>query len=140
MSKKAAAGNYENLELFTASLDTGSLLLRYWAATGLVILGKEAQEAKQDLLNALNDESPVVRIASLEALYNIGVVDLVVNQLIEELDNDNMMIRVQTLNVLELMGEDARPAFSKIREKVLPREQRSYDNRLMWRIVNNVSI
>ena len=46
--------------------------VRYWGATGLLMLGKKAAVAKEDLLTALNNKSANVVAVGAEALYNLG--------------------------------------------------------------------
>src|SRR3546814_16725885 len=45
--------------------------VRYWAATGCVVLGAEARPARGPLLALLEDPSVSVRIAAVEALYRL---------------------------------------------------------------------
>ena len=46
--------------------------IRYWGATGCLILGAEAMPAKKLLVDLLGDENPDVRITAAEALCNLG--------------------------------------------------------------------
>lgn len=46
--------------------------IRYWAATGCAILGKEATRAKNNLEALLYDSEPSVQVAAAEALYGLG--------------------------------------------------------------------
>ncbi|WP_020532090.1 sulfatase-like hydrolase/transferase [Flexithrix dorotheae] len=84
--------------------------VRYWGVTGCIILGDDAASAKDLLLQTLNDASENVAIASAEALYNLGEKDKAVQKLVEAVSYDNVMARVHALNILKIIGEDARPA------------------------------
>lgn len=90
-------------------------VVRYWAATGCTVLGDAARPAKDELLRLLRDEEISVRIAAAEALYKLGEKDEVISVLKNALTSDNTMARLQALNVLEDMGDDARPAADAIR-------------------------
>ncbi|MEO1051888.1 MAG: sulfatase-like hydrolase/transferase [Bacteroidota bacterium] len=139
LAKKAGAGDTSNVDHFIDLLQNGNEVERYWANIGLTVLGTKAESTKENLILALHDSSAVVGIATAEALYNLGIIDLAVERLIKALDNENLMVRVQALNVLELMDENARPALQKIEALIEPKEQREYDNRLMWRIVEKLN-
>lgn len=105
-------------------------VIRYWAATGCRILAEHAGSAKDKLQTLLDDEEVSVQIAAAEALYHLGAKQPAVNTLREALSDDNLMARVQALNVLETMDQDALPALQQVRE-LLPEEgeDRDYDTR-----------
>lgn len=79
--------------------------VRYWAATGCVILGREAMKAKRHLHIILADQESAVRIAAAEALYILGDKKESIRVLKRALRTDNLMARVQALNVLDLADE-----------------------------------
>jgi arylsulfatase A-like enzyme len=77
-----------------------------------------------------------VQIAAAEALYNLGQKDKALKTLKSALQHDNKMARVQALNVLEQMNEDARPAFDLIKSLTKDDLQdQDYDSRAASRIV-----
>lgn len=82
--------------------------VRYWAATGLLIL--KAKSGKAGLTSAVKDTEPAVRIAAAEALYQIGEKELAISTLTEALQVKNIAARVQALNALSNIGADAAPA------------------------------
>ncbi|NJN28266.1 MAG: sulfatase-like hydrolase/transferase [Cyclobacteriaceae bacterium] len=63
--------------------------VRYWGATGCLILADKAMEAKETLLQLLQDESPDVRITAAEALCHMGAKDQATPVLVAALDVDN---------------------------------------------------
>lgn len=75
--------------------------VRYWAATGCIILGQAAMRSKEFLNKLLTDRESSVRIAAAEALYILGEKKKALNILVNELEGSNLMARVQALNVLE---------------------------------------
>lgn len=89
-------------------------VIRYWAATGCTVLAKHAP-ARKALMKLLSDPEVSVRIASAEALYAQGVKEASIKTLHEALGSANIMARVQALNVLESMGEDALPVAPRIK-------------------------
>ncbi len=106
----ASTGDITNLNEFIIRLSDEEPAVRYWAATGCAILGKQAKPAQQVLEKHLDDPSASVAVASAEALYYLGETEKPLNTLTRVLENGNEMARVHTVNVLKLMGEDARPA------------------------------
>lgn len=56
-----------------AALHDNDAAVRYWAAVGLIMCGESAvQSARPALLNALDDNSPDVKVAAAEALGRYG--------------------------------------------------------------------
>ncbi len=90
--------------------------IRYWGATGLVALGKEAAPAADVLLKAIEDPAPNVRIAAAEALANVGRIDDAMPVLVAGLVHPTPFIRLRAMNVLDRLGEDARPALAAMRQ------------------------
>lgn len=71
----ASAGKRENLPQLRAMLSNDHPAIRYWGATGSVILQEGAMELKDPLIKLLDDEFITVRIAAAEALYELGETD-----------------------------------------------------------------
>ena len=133
----ASMGNPANLDQLITWLSDDESAVRYWAATGCVILGKQAEPAHAALEKHLNDPSPSVAIASAEGLYYVGDKKKSVATLTKALQNDQEMARVHALNVLKLIGEDARPALASAKELVASKdpEDNSYDTRAALRLI-----
>ena len=110
----ASSGNPSDLREITTRLEDGDPLVRYWAVTGCIVLSSYASPYRPRLKALLRDKEPVVRIAAAEALFLLGEKDLVLKALVGALQSENLMLRVYALNVLEDMGEDARPALTSI--------------------------
>ena len=105
-------------------------VVRYWAATGCRIMAQQASEAQPQLAKLLTDSEASVQIAAAEALYHLGQKQSAVNTLSNLLSDDNLMARVQALNVLETMDDDALPSLSAV-TKLVPDDDniRDYDTR-----------
>ncbi|WP_221392428.1 sulfatase-like hydrolase/transferase [Dyadobacter sp. NIV53] len=91
-----------------SKLSDSNPTVRYWAATGLLIL--KAKSGKDALIKAIADSEAAVRIAVSEALYQIGEKDLAITTLTNELKGNNLAARVQALNALSNIGTDSAPA------------------------------
>jgi hypothetical protein len=111
-------------------------LIRYWGATGCLVLGMDAKPAIDDLKGLLNDNSPDVRITAAEALCNLGYANLATPVLIEALQEDNLMVRVHALNSLEILGgKVAKAAIPAVKKLLGDREGRDYDIRAEKRLI-----
>ena len=115
-------------------------VIRYWAATGCRILAEHSAKAKEKLQTLLDDSEVSVQIAAAEALYHLGEKQSAVNTLREALEDDNLMARVQALNVLETMDEDALPSLEMV-QKLIPEddEQRGYDIRAARQLADKLT-
>ena len=78
----------------------------------------------------LDDKYACIRIAAAEALYQMGEVSTAVGTLTSALKDENMMARVQALNILQLMGDKAQPALTAAKALIpTDPENRDYDVR-----------
>lgn len=107
-------------------------LVRYWAATGCTVLGKQALSARAELISLLRDTTPAVRIAASEALYGLGDDNIVIPVLTGILKSDNQLERIEALTVLEKMGPDAEPAAPLIKEMIIMREDKKTKDQPLW--------
>jgi N-sulfoglucosamine sulfohydrolase len=115
MATARDAGNFSKL---LVRLSDRNPIVRYWAVTGCIVLGKEAATAKSRLGTLLQDPEPAVRLAAAEALQGLGETSKALPVLEQALASDNLHARVQALNVLELMGAQARPALPALQQLV----------------------
>lgn len=89
--------------------------VRYWAALGMLMRGREAvAAAHDDLIAALADRSPYVRIAAAEALGRYGSeADLkrALATLVElgPVDKNGVFVSVAALNAIDALGPKAAP-------------------------------
>jgi N-sulfoglucosamine sulfohydrolase len=101
-------------ELIKRLTDTDPVV-RYWAVTGLTILNEGS--AKNLLQKSLNDSETAVRIAAAEALYVTNADKPgAIAALTGALKSDNPYVRLHALNILDLTGQDAKPAFELVKK------------------------
>ena len=125
-----------NLGMIIGFLSDKNSTVRYWGATGCLILRDKAMPAKEALLGVLNDESTDVRIAAAEALCHLGESGKATYVFIDALNDKNEMVRVHAMNSLEIIGgEVARAAIPKVKEVIDGREGRDYDIRAGKRLI-----
>ncbi|TDI70508.1 MAG: sulfatase [Bacteroidetes bacterium] len=110
--------------------------VRYWGATGCLILGMDAKAAANNLIRLLKDKDPDVRITSAEALCNLGKSGDAAPVLIAALKEENLMVRVHALNSLEIIGGDvAEASIPMVKLMIGDREGREYDLRAAKRLI-----
>ncbi len=110
----ASEQSLENIPVLLDALNNEQASVRYWAVTGLAILGTQAKQAENILLKVLIDKSPDVSISAAEALCNIGREEETLSVLVSELKNKNSKIALHAANVLCIIGSKAKPVLSDL--------------------------
>ena len=139
-AEMASAKNPRFLSEIISRLEDNNPVVRYWATTGCTILQQKAAPAKDALKMLLNDPEVSVRIAAAEALYYLGEHKTAVQALEAALKNDNLMARVQALNVLENIDEDAASVLMSVKELIPGNPANQYDVRSARRLVEKLEI
>jgi N-sulfoglucosamine sulfohydrolase len=103
----ATSGREGNLEKLKTYLKSDESAIRYWGATGLLILGEKAAPAKQHLQNLCSDESANVVIVAAEALYNLGEKEKARKVLLSVLKNPNEFTRWHALNAIDCINDES---------------------------------
>lgn len=104
-SELATLGEKENLRQLMELLKNDNEIIRYWGATGLLILGQDARPAIKELTIALTDSSPSVSIVAAEALYYLGEKSKGLEILVSALKHPNPFARTQALNAIDYTNE-----------------------------------
>lgn len=112
----AASGSPRSLALLRKRLTHSNEVIRYWAATGLLIQrGRAMAAAPELLLTAQSDPSPRVRVPAAEALVHVGQAAAGIAELAALAGPDqDKRVRLQALNALTEVGDAARPAMAAI--------------------------
>lgn len=103
----ATLGKVENIETLKMYLKSDESAVRYWGATGFLILGENAKPAIAELKLALEDKSASVVSVAAEALYNLGEKEIAKKALLEVLGNPNEMARCYAMNVIDCIGDSS---------------------------------
>lgn len=96
----ASAATDTDLETLKGYLRHSDSAIRYWGATGLLILKENARTAIPDLLQVLNDSSPNVVAVASEALYHLGEQKPALDALKKIIEVPNEMAQCHALNVV----------------------------------------
>lgn len=103
----ATLGNTENIETLKTYLKSDESAIRYWGATGFLILGENAKSAITELKLVLEDNSASVVSVAAEALYNLGEKEIAKKALLKVLENPSEMVRCHAMNVIDCIGENS---------------------------------
>jgi hypothetical protein len=103
----ATLGKVENIEKLQDYLKSEESAVRYWGASGLLILGENARPAIDDLKKITADESANVVSVAAEALYNLGEKETAKTALLSVLTNPNEFARCHVLNVIDCIEESS---------------------------------
>lgn len=103
LAEKATSRDARFLGELVAALDDAHPVIRYWGATGCVVLQGKAASAKAKLQARLTDEWPDVRIAAAEALGYLGEGEAAFAVLATEMKNSERYVALAALNTGEYM-------------------------------------
>ncbi len=103
----ASKGDKENLQKLMGWMRNSNSAVRYWAATGLLILKEEARKAVPQLKQMLNDRSADNALIAAEALYNLGEKQLATPTLLKGVQHSNEMVRTHALNAIDYIDYDS---------------------------------
>ena len=107
VAARAASGTGSEVDALLADLYSQNEVIRYWAATGLLIRSGDAVSAAAAMLDALErEESLHVRAVLAEALTHVGHADTGVAALASLLaDSVSDTVRLQALNALTYVAD-----------------------------------
>ncbi len=129
----ATLGKVENIDKLTTYLKSDESAVRYWGATGLLILGEKAAPAIDDLKAATSDESASVVAVAAEALYYLGEKDVAKKAMLSVLKNPSEFARCHALNVIDYTNEKSPEVVEGVINMVKTSESKSlkkYDLRV----------
>lgn len=127
LSTDPSSEDIPKLKLLLKSDDSA---IRYWAATGLLILKDTAVTAKEELKQAVKDPSTDVSLVAAEALYNLGEIKIGRKALLEGLKSSNPFARAHALNVIDCIGDDNLQIKEAVESLVKDENAKGYDVRM----------
>ena len=117
LAATAARGDPADVPALQAALASRVAVLRYWAATGLLIRGAAAAPARAALEQVMRaDPLPHVRVVAAEAVAGLGGADAAVPLLAALVDQPpSWQVQLQALNALTFIGEPAKAAQATVK-------------------------
>jgi arylsulfatase A-like enzyme len=131
LAQAAGERDAANLDRFLGQLKSGHPVKTYWAATGLLLLGDDAQAAVPAMLEAAGLVEAWTGVVLAEALYGLGHEEAAINYLRGALTHGNLMVRLQAMEtVVEQNITD--PAMRTSVAALIPDDprERPYDARM----------
>jgi len=127
-----ASGGKDALKTLTGAMGHEDAAIRYWGATGIGNIARDAGGAEGLMVRGLEDESVSVRVASARALCLMGKPAKAIKVLTATLDGEHPWGRLQAAIVLDSIGEQARPA-----EEALKKALKGQPNKYITRVANH---
>jgi arylsulfatase A-like enzyme len=118
VADKASDRDAAHLPAFLAALDDPHPILRYWAATGCLILQEKAAPAKGKLRERLKDEWADVRVVAAEALGHLGESQAAVKTIQAVLTSDNLYEALAAQNSLDYLRQAGRVPLAEAQDLV----------------------
>jgi hypothetical protein len=112
----AASRDTSSLDKLITACNDSHLVIRYWGATGCLILQKKAVPAKNSLKALLKDEWMDVRVVAAEALSYLGETDLVLQTMKPIIRGKEGFATVAALNALDFMLDAGNVSLDQILE------------------------
>ncbi len=146
MALRATDRSRRDIDELRRGLRDKDSAVRYWAATGALILGDSkyfpadpAIELRRELHEALHDESPYVRAVAAETLGRYGndqEAAMALETLMEmaSIEDNGVFVSMEALNAIDYMDE--RAAAAKDRIAALPREAEGVNSRMRGYVPN----
>jgi N-sulfoglucosamine sulfohydrolase len=85
----ASARDANKLPDLIGKLKSNDPITRYWAAQGILILGKSASRAEPDMTRLLKDPQSAIRVSAAQALFTLGQKEKAIAALMAELNEHN---------------------------------------------------
>jgi uncharacterized sulfatase len=110
--------------------------IRYWGATGIGNIGKEAAAAESEIRSALTDKSTAVRVAAARALCRLGKPDDALPVLVDTLKKGSQWQRLQASIVMDEIDEQAKPILAEMKEGLKPKKGLQQGGKYVVRVLN----
>ena len=131
LAQMAGERDAGNLDVLLEQLQSGHPVKTYWAATGLLLLGQNAEPALPTIESVLDEVEPWTGIVLAELLISFERTTEATTYLAGVLQSDNLMVRLQAMETIVETGL-LDPALKPAIEALVPDDpkQRPYDGRM----------
>lgn len=135
----ASLGKVENKDRLLQYLKSDDPAIRYWGATGLLILGGNAKSEMNVLKSAVNDESVSVAVVASEALYRLGEKEIAYKGFKRALATDREFAQTFAMNSIYLIddsSEELKNAVVAALNRMEVKNRSKYNYRAAMNLVN----
>ena len=126
----AASRDASAIEKLIAASNDLHPVIRYWGATGLLILQEKAAPAEEKLKELLKDDWMDIRVVAAEALSYLGQTDLALETLEPIVKNEPEYISLAAMNALDFMYQAGHVSLKRIRKLLGETQFKGYPKRM----------
>lgn len=134
----ATLGDKKNINILVEYLKSDNAAIRYWGATGLLILGNDAKLALNDLKASVNDSSASVASVAAEALYNLGYKTEAYKGWEKAINTGREFAQTLAMNSIYLIDDNSNEMKDLVLEayKSIPKSRVKYNYRAARNLIN----
>ncbi|UCE46280.1 MAG: sulfatase-like hydrolase/transferase [Phycisphaerales bacterium] len=127
----AASRDASALRKLLAACDDPHPVIRYWRATGCLILQEEASQAKKKLKELLEDQWDDIRVVAAEALSYLGETELALGTMKSIIDGKETFATLAALNSLDYMMQAGHVSVEGIQKMVKGKRFKNVSSRMV---------
>jgi hypothetical protein len=105
-------------------------VIRYWGATGFLILQEKAAPAKEKLKELLKDDWMDIRVVAAEALSYLGETDRALETLEPIIKNESEYVALAAMNALDFMQQAGHVSLDRIHKLLGDTQYKGYPGRM----------
>jgi len=105
-------------------------VIRYWGATGLLVLQAKAAPAKKKLKELLKDDWMDIRVVAAEALSYLGETNLALETLEPIIKNEPEYVALAAMNALDFMNQAGHVSLERIHQLLGNTQFKGYPKRM----------
>jgi N-sulfoglucosamine sulfohydrolase len=119
----ATSRDERRLDALSEAMNDDHPVIRYWGATGCLVLKEKAADARAKLLSLMNDPLADVRVVAAEAIAHLGKTERSLECLTEVLAEGNPYEALAAQNAVEYLWADDVISIEQARAAVNVREK-----------------
>jgi len=119
LADQATSRDVTHLDKLVGAADDLHPVIRYWAATGFLVLNQEALPAKSSLFKLAKDESLDVQVVAAESLAHLGEMDTAIETLSQVLRQGNTYEKLAAQNAVEYLWADGLISLQRARQALV---------------------
>jgi len=131
VAKLAASRDASALKKLLAACDDRHPVVRYWGATGCLILQEKASRAKGKLKGMLKDEWDDIRVVAAEALSFLGETEPALETMEGVIDGKETFATLAALNALDFMQQAGHVSVERIQNIVKGKRFKNVSGRMV---------
>lgn len=116
LADQATSRDITHLDTLVAAASDSNPVIRYWAATGFLVLNQEAMPAKSSLFKLAKDEALDVQVVAAESLAHLGEIDTAIETLSQVLRLGNTYEKLAAQNAIEYLWVDRMIPLARARQ------------------------